>query len=102
MKDGPAAKFGFRGYLAAVQTRKVFHDRKAEPGTAYLAGAAAVEAVKALEYASKVFRDYSLACVGNRDHRPLLVFFKGHVNGASRPVEFDRIVDQVNEHLLQA
>ena len=66
--DGrPCARFAFRFDIAAVQLRDVFHDRKAEPGSAEFADARFVGPIKTLENSRQIARRNSDALIRNTD-----------------------------------
>src|SRR5690606_36721171 len=89
------------GNLTAVEPRKIFDDDDAEDGAADLARAAAINAVKTLEYTRQVGGGYPFAGVGHGEPVAAGPMFERNDDLARPAIEFDRIVDQFCEHLLE-
>ena len=80
----------------------MFNDGQTESGAAGLAAAGTVGAVKTLEDALEVFRHDAFAGVGDRDHIFIAPSFDVNSDRTLVAVELDRVVDQVDQDLLEA
>src|SRR5881394_1775590 len=90
-----------RFHPAAVGFYQVLHDGQSEPGPAFLAGAAGVDAVEPLENARQVFGWNSGAGVGDTDQRFVAAALRRDADAAASRRVAQRVVEQVGKDLSQ-
>src|SRR5690242_15973062 len=90
--DGNAAVHGFH---------EVFHDRKAEAGSAKLARTAGVDAIEALENPRKMFRRDAGACIGNADAHGSILHLGAHAHARAFRAVLERIIDEISDDMIE-
>src|SRR5579883_3649726 len=106
-EDRPLAQLAFDLQQAPVVIDNMFNDREPEAGATELPGAGRVDPVEALGQPRNMLAEDALAVIADRDQRggrarkPPGRDAGAHLHGGSGPAVFDRVVDQVLEHLVE-
>ncbi|MCV4783827.1 hypothetical protein OFM36_30790, partial [Escherichia coli] len=79
----------------------MFDYRKSESGSAGLTGTPAIETVKPFENSIQMFREDSVARIGNGNYPASVIRSVADFNEAARIIEFYGVVDKVGKHLFQ-
>ncbi|MNV02306.1 hypothetical protein D3C71_925380 [compost metagenome] len=87
---------------AAVQLHQLLGDGQAQPEAAVAPGGGAIGLAEAAEQVAQELRGDAIAAVGDADRPVPAIAAQGHRHGAFGRGEFDRIGEQVPQHLLQA
>src|SRR5262249_15165632 len=87
--------------LAPVREREVFDDGQSESGAAGFARTRLVHAVKALEDAGQVFGWDARPRVAHLYRLTIFGVYGEHCDGAAGVIEFDRVVHEVDQNLIE-